>query len=102
MAGKTPLIDYTGGDSIKEWTKTLDDALKLDFDTVILNRSIAGRAVSTRHVGIYNFVSRRASTNRPPAEQPADEGVGRGRSTVAQGMSLAGLVFPCAIGILVS
>lgn len=35
MAGKTPLIDYTGGGSIKEWTKTLDGALKLDFDTVI-------------------------------------------------------------------
>ena len=35
MAGRTPLIDYTGGGSIKEWTKTLDGALKLDFDTVI-------------------------------------------------------------------
>jgi cyclase len=35
MAGTTPLIDYTGGGSIVEWTKTLDEALKLDFDTVI-------------------------------------------------------------------
>jgi glyoxylase-like metal-dependent hydrolase (beta-lactamase superfamily II) len=35
MAGSTPLIDYTGGGSIVEWTKTLDEALKLDFDTVI-------------------------------------------------------------------
>jgi cyclase len=35
MAGKTPLIDYTGGGSLKAWTQTLDDALQLDFDTVI-------------------------------------------------------------------
>lgn len=30
-----PLIDYSAGGSIMEWTKTLDDVLKLDFDTVI-------------------------------------------------------------------
>ena len=35
MAGATPLIDYTGGGSLIEWTKTLDEVLKLDFDTVI-------------------------------------------------------------------
>jgi cyclase len=35
MAGATPLIDYPGGGSVVEWTKTLDQALKLDFDTVI-------------------------------------------------------------------
>ena len=35
MAGVTPLIDYPGGGSVVEWTKTLDQALKLDFDTVI-------------------------------------------------------------------
>jgi glyoxylase-like metal-dependent hydrolase (beta-lactamase superfamily II) len=35
MAGATPLIDYTGGGSLIEWTKTLDGAMKLDFDTVI-------------------------------------------------------------------
>ena len=29
------LIDYAGGGSVKEWTNTLDGALKLDFDTVI-------------------------------------------------------------------
>jgi glyoxylase-like metal-dependent hydrolase (beta-lactamase superfamily II) len=29
------LIDYAGGGSAKEWTKTLDAALKLDFDTAI-------------------------------------------------------------------
>ena len=29
------LIDYSGGGSAKEWTHTLDGALKLDFDTVI-------------------------------------------------------------------
>jgi cyclase len=35
MAGNTPLIDYTGGGSLIEWTKTLDGALKWDFETVI-------------------------------------------------------------------
>jgi cyclase len=29
------LIDYSGGGSAKEWTTTLDGALKLDFDTVV-------------------------------------------------------------------
>src|SRR5229473_3788706 len=35
MAGTSPLIDYPGGGSVVEWTKTLDEAMKLDFDTVI-------------------------------------------------------------------
>ena len=35
MAGKSPLIDYPGGGSVVEWTRTLDEVLKLDFDTVI-------------------------------------------------------------------
>ena len=29
------LIDYAGGGSAKEWTKTLDSTLQLDFDTVV-------------------------------------------------------------------
>jgi glyoxylase-like metal-dependent hydrolase (beta-lactamase superfamily II) len=29
------LIDYAGGGSGKEWTKTLDSALQLDFDAVV-------------------------------------------------------------------
>jgi len=29
------LIDYAGGGSAKEWTSTLDGALRLDFDTVV-------------------------------------------------------------------
>jgi glyoxylase-like metal-dependent hydrolase (beta-lactamase superfamily II) len=35
MANASPLIDYAGGGSLIEWTKTLDETLKLDFDTVI-------------------------------------------------------------------
>jgi glyoxylase-like metal-dependent hydrolase (beta-lactamase superfamily II) len=36
MAGNTPLIDYPGGGSLVEWTKTLDGAMNgFDFDTVI-------------------------------------------------------------------
>jgi cyclase len=35
MAGSSPLIDYGGGGSLVEWPATLDEALKMDFDTVI-------------------------------------------------------------------
>ena len=35
MAGTSPSIDYLGGGSLIEWTKTLDGAMTLDFDTVI-------------------------------------------------------------------
>ena len=35
MAGNSPLIDYGGGGSLLEWTATLDEALKMDIDTVI-------------------------------------------------------------------
>ena len=35
MAGGIPLIDYAGGGSLAEWAKTLNEAMKLDFDTVI-------------------------------------------------------------------
>ena len=35
VAGNSPLIDYSGGGSLLEWTATLDEALKMDFDTVI-------------------------------------------------------------------
>src|ERR1051326_5313551 len=30
-----PFVDYNGGGSVVDWTKTLDGILKLDFDTVI-------------------------------------------------------------------
>jgi glyoxylase-like metal-dependent hydrolase (beta-lactamase superfamily II) len=36
MAGTSPLIDYSGGGSLKEWAATLDGIMKgFDFDTVI-------------------------------------------------------------------
>jgi glyoxylase-like metal-dependent hydrolase (beta-lactamase superfamily II) len=35
MTGTSPTIDYRGGGSLIEWTKTLDGTLTLDFDTVI-------------------------------------------------------------------
>lgn len=50
MAGATPLIDYTGGGSIKEWTATLDGALKLDFDTVI-----PGHGAVTDKAGLLTY-----------------------------------------------
>jgi cyclase len=35
MAGPSPLIDYAAGGSLVDWTNTLDEAMKLDFDIVI-------------------------------------------------------------------
>jgi len=50
MAGVTPLIDYPGGGSVVEWTKTLDQALKLDFDTVI-----PGHGAVTNKAGLLAY-----------------------------------------------
>jgi glyoxylase-like metal-dependent hydrolase (beta-lactamase superfamily II) len=33
--GLSQLIDYRGGGSAKEWTATVEQVLKLDFDTVV-------------------------------------------------------------------
>jgi glyoxylase-like metal-dependent hydrolase (beta-lactamase superfamily II) len=50
MAGTSPLIDYNGGGSVVEWTKTLDNALKLDFDTVI-----PGHGAITTKAGLLTY-----------------------------------------------
>jgi len=50
MAGASPLIDYNGGGSIVEWTKTLDAAMQLDFDTVI-----PGHGVVTNKAGLLTY-----------------------------------------------
>src|ERR1700722_3191208 len=50
MAGTTPLIDYTGGGSLIEWTKTLDGAMKLDFETVI-----PGHGAVTNKAGLLTY-----------------------------------------------
>jgi cyclase len=50
MAGTSPLIDYSGGGSLIEWTKTLDEALKLDFDTVI-----PGHGAVTNKAGLQTY-----------------------------------------------
>jgi len=50
MAGTSPLIDYNGGGSVVEWTKTLDSALKLDFDTVI-----PGHGAVTNKAGLVTY-----------------------------------------------
>jgi glyoxylase-like metal-dependent hydrolase (beta-lactamase superfamily II) len=34
-AGLPPLVDYPGGGSTREWPRSLDGALALDFDTAI-------------------------------------------------------------------
>ena len=51
MAGATPLIDYPGGGSVVEWTKTLDAVMKdLDFDTVI-----PGHGPVTNKAGLLTY-----------------------------------------------
>jgi cyclase len=50
MAGTTPLIDYTGGGSLVEWTKTLDGAMTLDFETVI-----PGHGAVTNKAGLLTY-----------------------------------------------
>ena len=50
MAGTSPLIDYNGGGSLVEWPKTLDNALKLDFDTVI-----PGHGAITDKAGLQTY-----------------------------------------------
>lgn len=50
MAGTSPLIDYNGGGSLVEWSKTLDAAMKLDFDTVI-----PGHGAVTTKAGLMTY-----------------------------------------------
>jgi glyoxylase-like metal-dependent hydrolase (beta-lactamase superfamily II) len=50
MVGTTPLIDYNGGGSIVEWTRTLDRVLAMDFDTVI-----PGHGNVTNKTGLRTF-----------------------------------------------
>ena len=50
MANNTPLIDYPGGGSVVEWTKTLDNAMKLDFETVI-----PGHGAVTNKAGLLAY-----------------------------------------------
>lgn len=50
MAGNTPLIDYPGGGSLKEWPKTLDAAMLFDFDTVI-----PGHGAVTTKAGLLTY-----------------------------------------------
>ena len=51
MAGTSPLIDYNGGGSAIEWTKTLDAVMaQLDFDTVI-----PGHGMVTNKAGLMNY-----------------------------------------------
>jgi cyclase len=50
MTGNSPHIDYLGGGSVVEWTKTLDGAMTLDFDTVI-----PGHGVVTNKAGLLTY-----------------------------------------------
>jgi glyoxylase-like metal-dependent hydrolase (beta-lactamase superfamily II) len=50
MAGTSPLIDYSGGGSLVDWTNTLDQAMTLDFDTVI-----PGHGPVTNQAGLLTY-----------------------------------------------
>jgi glyoxylase-like metal-dependent hydrolase (beta-lactamase superfamily II) len=53
------LIDYAGGGSAKEWTKTLDAALQLDFDAVV-----PGHGVVTNKQEMRKFRESTLALNR--------------------------------------
>ena len=80
MAGTTPLIDYTGGGSLVEWTKTLDAAMKLDFDTVI-----PGHGAVTNKAGLLAYrnnvekLRNRASRPDPRGQEPGRRRQGHDR-----------------------
>jgi cyclase len=51
MAGATPLIDYNGGGSVVEWTKTVDAAMTaFEIDTVI-----PGHGAVTNRAGLQTY-----------------------------------------------
>jgi len=51
MSGNTPLIDYPGGGSVVEWTKTLDAVMAgVDFDRVI-----PGHGAITNKAGLKTY-----------------------------------------------
>src|SRR4030095_13169243 len=50
--GTPELIDYSGGGSAKEWTATVEQASKLDFDTVVPGHgNVAKKADLVAYVG---------------------------------------------------
>jgi glyoxylase-like metal-dependent hydrolase (beta-lactamase superfamily II) len=65
------LIDYAGGGSAKEWTTTLDEALKLDFETVVPGHGgVATRADLRRFRDGTARLSRRVRQMVVPEEEP--------------------------------
>jgi hypothetical protein len=65
MSGVTPLIDYNGGGSVIEWTKTLDTAMQaLDFETVI-----PGHGPITNRAGLQNYRDNIAKIRESVTEQ---------------------------------
>lgn len=77
MAGATPLIDYPGGGSLKEWANTLDGVLTgLDFDTVIPGH---GRVTDKAGLQTYrdNVVKERNRVTSLIREGKSQEDVGK-------------------------
>ena len=79
-AATPQLIDYRGGGSAKEWTATVEEVLKLDFDTVVPGH---GNVVTKREMTAF-----RDSTER--LTQVATELVrqGRTRAEIEQAMRM--------------
>ena len=50
MSGNTPLIDYPGGGSLKDWADTLDGALGVDFEMVV-----PGHGAVTDRAGLTTY-----------------------------------------------
>jgi glyoxylase-like metal-dependent hydrolase (beta-lactamase superfamily II) len=77
MAGNTPLIDYPGGGSLKDWADTLDGVLKdLDCETVI-----PGHGPVTNRAGLQtyrdNVMKERTRVTQLIREGKSQEDVGK-------------------------
>jgi len=71
--GTPELIDYSGGGSAKEWTATVDNMLKLDFDTAVPGH---GRVVKKADVQAFrestkrltDLITQMVKQNKPKAD----------------------------------
>ena len=82
MAGTSPLIDYGGGGSLKEWAATLDKAMKLDFDTDD-SRPRPDREEG-RHAHLpqqCREAAHRGDRHAPPEEEPGRDRQGGARTS---------------------
>src|SRR5262249_45620339 len=67
------LIDYSGGGSAKEWTKTLDSVLQLDFDAVVPGHGTATTKQEMRKFRASTLALRNRVHDLITRKQPRDD-----------------------------